>query len=273
MVTCQNKAYWIIAIAVAVMLSVSIRPANAQQAAPKDAILVSGLFSNANETWKEMKQRLADEGIYAWVINFETDPITHSNEAPVELQAQALSAFIKKVLKDTGHSEVSLVCHSLGGLTARYYLEHDSLWPTTKSACVSRVIMLGTPNWGTDVFLQNPVTAVIAARVAGRLGLHNSDTLHAWSAPIKESFAEWQPAPISDAKGGAGVSYPVGFRLGEWPVSSVTPEFHSPMNEGKFREANTWKAGRLLTDLKLIVSDAGDRKAVDEAISTFSNGA
>jgi pimeloyl-ACP methyl ester carboxylesterase len=216
-----------------------------------------------------MKQRLADEGIYAWVINFETDPITHSNEAPIELQAQALSVLINKVLKDTGRPAVSLVCHSMGGLAARYYLEHDRLWPSPKSSQVSRVIMLGTPNWGTDVFLENPVTAVIAARTAGRIGLHNSDTLRTWSTAMRETFAEWQPAPISDGKG--GVSYPPGFRLGEWACASGSSDYKSPMNEGKFREANTWKAGRLLTDLHLIVSNAEDRRAVEDAMSMFAS--
>ena len=270
MIRYQNRQRLITAIAA--ILAVSVAPifARASEAAPKDAILVSGVFSDADDTWKEMKQRLADEGIYAWVINFETDPITHSNEAPIELQAQAISVLINKVLKQTGHPAVSLVCHSMGGLAARYYLEHDSLWPTQKSAQVSRLIMLATPNWGTDVFLENPVTAIIAARTAGRLGLHNSDKLHQWSTAMQESFAEWQPAPISDGKGGA--SYPKGFRLGEWAASSAASEYHSPMNEGKFREANIWKAGRLLADLHLIASDAEDRRAIEDAMSAFSNG-
>ncbi len=243
--------------------------ANAQEAAPKDAILIHGIFSEVEETWKELKIRLPDEGIYTWTIDFGSDPLTMSNEAPIALEAQALSQYIKKVVTTTGRHSVSLVCHSMGGLAARYYLEHPALWPTPDSAQVGRLIMLGTPNWGADVSMQNPVVAVMAARGAAKGNKRNIDKYDNWCQSIKDMFAEWQPAPREDTSGKIG--YPEGFRLGKWDYVNDKTGFVGPMSEGKFRNSNLWKATRLLVDLKLLAPNGEDRKAITEVFAKFQN--
>ncbi len=248
-------------------------PAAASLAPPKDAILVPGVFSNADATWTAMKNRLADEGINAWVIDFETDPLTHSNEATIPIQAQALSALIKKTLIATGRPNVSLVSHSMGGLAARYYLQHSDLWPSPKSAQVSRLIMLGTPNWGTDAVLQNPVMGILASRVSGRNQESNTDKVDHWSPAVNEMFAEWQPAPARKSDG--ILAYPTGYRLECWSEAKSNSKgevsYKSPMSIGKFRSHALWGITKFLVDTHLVVSHSDDRSAITTAISRFSN--
>jgi triacylglycerol lipase len=62
---------------------------------------------------------------------------------PIERSAQELRGFIERVLEVTGASEVDLVCHSLGGLVARTYV--DLLGGHSH---VRRVVTLGTPHRG-----------------------------------------------------------------------------------------------------------------------------
>jgi pimeloyl-ACP methyl ester carboxylesterase len=62
---------------------------------------------------------------------------------PIERSAQELRSFIDQVLEVTGASEVDLVCHSLGGLVARTYV--DLLGGHSH---VRRVVTLGTPHRG-----------------------------------------------------------------------------------------------------------------------------
>lgn len=59
-------------------------------------------------------------------------------------QVPELSKFIEEVLKKTGEEKVILVCHSMGGLVARKYLEDRA-----KNHRVEKLILMSTPNLGT----------------------------------------------------------------------------------------------------------------------------
>jgi len=241
----------------------------------RDIILVHGLFGDAVDTWKEMRARLNSEGMHVAAIDFEADPITNSNEAPIEQQAQALAALIRKSTVDsvTPAGSVSLVCHSLGGLAARYYLEHSELWPSPKYCGVSKLIMLGTPNWGTDIQLQNPVISIVTAMASGRHGHHNVDRMDSWSTPFKQMFAEWQPAPAVDAAG--KFSYPANYKLGYWwntRIGTAKPaQYRSPMNIGRFRNETVWRAAKFIADLPLVITNDADRSAVSNVVGHFAN--
>jgi triacylglycerol esterase/lipase EstA (alpha/beta hydrolase family) len=61
----------------------------------------------------------------------------------IEASARSLAAYVEGVVRKTGAEQVDLVCHSLGGLVARTYV--DLL---DGHARVRRVVTLGTPHRG-----------------------------------------------------------------------------------------------------------------------------
>ena len=62
---------------------------------------------------------------------------------PIEQSAKSLAAFIERVVAHTGAKEIDLVCHSLGGLVARTYVDLMG-----GHSYVQRVVTLGTPHCG-----------------------------------------------------------------------------------------------------------------------------
>jgi triacylglycerol esterase/lipase EstA (alpha/beta hydrolase family) len=66
----------------------------------------------------------------------------------IETSARELQAFVDRVVAATGATEVDLVCHSLGGLVARTYV--DLLGGHAR---VRRVVTLGTPHRGIRLAL------------------------------------------------------------------------------------------------------------------------
>jgi triacylglycerol esterase/lipase EstA (alpha/beta hydrolase family) len=62
----------------------------------------------------------------------------------VRHSAQRLARFVERVCEDEGASAVDLVCHSLGGIVARYYAD-----VLGGAARVRRIITIGTPHQGT----------------------------------------------------------------------------------------------------------------------------
>jgi len=59
-------------------------------------------------------------------------------------QVPELSKFIEEVLKKTKETKVVLVCHSMGGLVARKYLEDHK-----NDHAVEKLVLMSTPNLGT----------------------------------------------------------------------------------------------------------------------------
>jgi len=59
--------------------------------------------------------------------------------------AAILGQYIDGVRALTGAEHVDIVAHSMGGLVARYYIDH-----LMESRTVARLVMLGTPNEGSD---------------------------------------------------------------------------------------------------------------------------
>lgn len=57
--------------------------------------------------------------------------------------ARALASFIESVKEQTGAAKVDLVAHSMGGLSARYYLKNLG-----GTASVSEYVSLGSPHYG-----------------------------------------------------------------------------------------------------------------------------
>jgi triacylglycerol esterase/lipase EstA (alpha/beta hydrolase family) len=102
-------------------------------------LFVHGYFSNRGY-FNRIVPRLEARGVAPiFTPNF---PSAFSN---IERFVQALHGEIERLCEATGHPQVVLVCHSMGGLVARAYLcDHGA-------ARVRKLICIGTPHHGTVI--------------------------------------------------------------------------------------------------------------------------
>jgi pimeloyl-ACP methyl ester carboxylesterase len=225
-------------------------------------LLVHGINSDAS-VWGSMSNALKTS-FDVYRIDFTTNPQTQSNEASIAGQAIALRNTIESLLTSTEQPSLMLVCHSMGGIAARYYLTHPVLWPIDvrghRYSGVSKLITLGTPYWGSDAWLQNPVIGVTAAR-ASTPG-HNTDTYSHWSAALNDLFAEWQPAPHWDPLYQTYV-YPskLSSHLSQWTSGTEYDGWRSPINQ-----TTTYAAAELA---KAITNLKSDWPAINAAVTHF----
>jgi pimeloyl-ACP methyl ester carboxylesterase len=101
-----------------------------------------------------------------------------------------LDTLIGEVRSATYADRVNLVCHSLGGLIARYYVCY--VGPSR----VHKVIMIGTPNSGTSVFYEE--TSGWSASTVMKSGA--SEPLGLWAVPRYKDALGASFACIYDAK-------------------------------------------------------------------------
>jgi len=107
-------------------------------AAKTPVLLVPG-YGCIGSCWYKMKRMLRQRGAGP-VFEIVPDVVF----VPIEEFAGRLSRRVDAILKSTGAAQIDLVGHSMGGLVARYYLEH--LADTGK---VRRCITIETPHHGT----------------------------------------------------------------------------------------------------------------------------
>lgn len=78
------------------------------------------------------------------------DPV-ESNQAAIVKQGLAIQDAIKRVLAVTGRDKVILVCHSMGGLAAREYLQNENLFQSSDGKKdVAKLFTIGTPHGGSN---------------------------------------------------------------------------------------------------------------------------
>ena len=116
-------------------------------------ILVHGYHGTPTATWQTMKNRLQQDGFTVFETDLEPG-ITPANGNIVDY-ANVLKNHIQQVKTQTGAEKVDLVVHSMGGLASRWYIQQPGY-----QGDVRRLIMLGTPNHGSEIF---PVAYAIFA--------------------------------------------------------------------------------------------------------------
>lgn len=119
-------------------------------------ILIHGL-AGSRWNWVGMRQLLQRNGYH--VINLSYA----SRQQTIERSAQSIIPAVDECKQKQRHP-VHLVGHSMGGLLIRYYLQQHG------DVGVGRVVMLGTPNQGSE--LSDPEVSVLPHEraVAGWLG-------------------------------------------------------------------------------------------------------
>jgi len=73
-----------------------------------------------------------------------------SNQQAIVKQGLAVKWAIYYVLKITGRDKVILMGHSMGGLSAREYLQNSSIWQPDGKHHVAKLVTTGTPHGGSN---------------------------------------------------------------------------------------------------------------------------
>ncbi|MFG3346765.1 esterase/lipase family protein [Streptomyces sp. NPDC048018] len=113
-------------------------PSEAAGSGPRPVVLLHGFVDNRS-VFVLLRRALARHGRDR-VESLNYSPLT----CDLRTAAELLGRHVEEVLARTGHREVDLVGHSLGGLIARYYVQRLG-----GDARVRTLIMLGTPHSGT----------------------------------------------------------------------------------------------------------------------------
>ena len=112
----------------------------ATRAGVTPVLLIHGYVNNAGAQWR-LWRALKLNGIGVHTLNLE--PIYTS----IDDYAPLIAKRIAEIRALTGAAEVTLVCHSMGGLAARAYLRDCAQRHT--GAAVAKLITLGSPHHGT----------------------------------------------------------------------------------------------------------------------------
>lgn len=124
---------------------------------PRPVVLVHGTDVSMADTWAELSPRLADEGFCVYALNYGGAPEIlpphriHWGTRDIASSAGELGVFVDDVLRHTGASQVDIVGHSQGGVTARQYLRFNGgADPTDPSRNkVHSLVTLGSTHHGT----------------------------------------------------------------------------------------------------------------------------
>jgi triacylglycerol lipase len=107
----------------------------------KDPVVMIHGYLGGSWQWLDMKQDLIRRGWpeeYLFAIDYS------DNVGCNERNAQELKEFVEEVLRRTGKDKVDIIAHSMGGLSARYYIKF--LGGVTR---VRDFVSLGSPHQGT----------------------------------------------------------------------------------------------------------------------------
>lgn len=137
-------------------------------------LLLHGYINNAGALWR-LWRALVGKGFGVYTLNLE--PVY----AGIDHYVPAITARIGAIRALTGAAEVTLVCHSMGGLAARAYLD----WCAAQNVApgIAKVVTLGSPHHGT-------VLARAEWSANGRQMVPGS----AWLARLAAQEAARQPA-------------------------------------------------------------------------------
>jgi triacylglycerol lipase len=108
---------------------------------PYPVVLVHGTFEGMAQNWKLISPTLKEKGYCVFELNYGTNGLCR-----IGRYAQELDVFVVKVLAYTGAEKVSLVGHSQGGMTPRYWIKY--LGGKNK---VEDLVGLASSNYGTEL--------------------------------------------------------------------------------------------------------------------------
>lgn len=102
-------------------------------------ILVHGILGQRHIYWNVLKRRLKEDG-----IRHHDCILPYAMLGDMRIAARFLRDKVDATLRGDNTTQVDLVCHSAGGLVARYYMMYLG-----GAAKVRTIVTLGTPHQGT----------------------------------------------------------------------------------------------------------------------------
>lgn len=147
-------------------------------------ILLHGILGQRHVYWNVFKHRLHRDG-----FRYHECIIPYGLLGDLRLAASFLKDKVDATLRGDGAKKVDLVCHSAGGLVARYYMMY--LGGRTK---VERIVTMGSPHQGTYFSYVLPIPLVPIARQT-RPGSHFLEEINGEGAiPEGVAFTNiWSP--------------------------------------------------------------------------------
>lgn len=129
------------AVTTSLLLSLPLASTPAQAASHDPVVFVHGL-SSSSSSWDDWVADFEADGyssseLFAWSYDWKQSNVT---------TAQQLATEVKSVLAQTGASKVDIVGHSMGTLSARYYLKNLS-----GTSYVDHFVSVAGVNHGTSV--------------------------------------------------------------------------------------------------------------------------
>lgn len=124
----------------------------------KIVVFIHGIFSS-HETFHYLLAKFTSDGDFD---GYDLATYDYDWGEPIQKSAERLRGILngRRIPAD---AEVTLVCHSMGGLVARFALIGGDL------KCVKRIFMLGTPNFGAMRASQMSTLWQLAVAGAGKL--------------------------------------------------------------------------------------------------------
>jgi triacylglycerol esterase/lipase EstA (alpha/beta hydrolase family) len=124
---------------------------------PYPVVLVHGTAENEAADWASLAPLLANHGYCVYALNYGETSISLGDRidaiGDIPTSASQLSAFIDRVLAETGAKQVDIVGHSQGGMMPNYYIKFLG-----GAAKVHTLIGLAPSNHGTEGALEQLVT-------------------------------------------------------------------------------------------------------------------
>jgi pimeloyl-ACP methyl ester carboxylesterase len=172
-----------------------------------------------------------------------------SRRKPLQSLAEDIHPAIQRFVQDIEGS-LHFVCHSMGGLLARVYLAKY------RPPCLGRVVMLGTPNGGSEI--------------ADRL--KNFTVYRAYFGPAgQQLMTERDPATEAIL---APVDYPVGIIAGNRSIDPLSSALLPRPNDGRVSVENTRLDG--MADHVVVGAShpwlVRNEVAIDQAIAFLKEG-
>jgi triacylglycerol lipase len=147
----------------------------------RPVLLVHGILGQRHLYWNLMRKRLEEDGFRVHEVSL---PYTMLGD--IRIAAETLATKVKATVRGDKVPKVDMVCHSAGGLVARYYLKFLG-----GHRLVAHCVMLGTPHHGTYFSYSLPLLHV--ARQA-RPGAHLLRELNEGDHPPTRITNLWSKA-------------------------------------------------------------------------------
>ncbi|HWR82895.1 MAG TPA: alpha/beta fold hydrolase [Candidatus Deferrimicrobium sp.] len=163
----------------------------------KPVVLVHGWTGSAG-SWTQFKQWLENDGfMYVWAVSI--NPCGPAGEKDFDKNAEILSNYIEAQLNalstQLGRNirEIDIVAHSMGGVVARRYTSPGSIsnsWSMiNRNRTVRHLVMLGTPNSGSNLASVTLAWLFKAGKVGGPLGDAYTYFKAKCTGPAKSEFS------------------------------------------------------------------------------------